>query len=218
MPDYDSDKSEGVKRISISLPPSVFHELDQLVAKRGFENRSQAISEMIHQSATEHFQERGNRLMAGTITLFYDESKPGLLQALAEIAREHIDEVISSQNVLLEDHHTMVVMLVQGPASRLKTIADKLITCKGVRSGKLTISSAILPPIHMRKGPGHAPLRGSEPNACRGSIRAPGMGRGKMGRGSARPSSSMASMQCAGRQEACTAPPSPHCISNKSTY
>ena len=152
MPDYDSDKSEGVKRISISLPPSVFHELDQLVAKRGFENRSQAISEMIHQSATEHFQERGNRLMAGTITLFYDESKPGLLQALAEIAREHIDEVISSQNVLLEDHHTMVVMLVQGPASRLKTIADKLITCKGVRSGNLTISSAILPPIHMRKG------------------------------------------------------------------
>lgn len=152
MPDYDSDKSEGVKRISISLPPSVFHELDQLVAKRGFENRSQAISEMIHQSATEHFQERGNRLMAGTITLFYDESKPGLLQALAEIARVHIDEVISSQNVLLEDHHTMVVMLVQGPASRLKTIADKLITCKGVRSGKLTISSAILPPIHMRKG------------------------------------------------------------------
>ena len=152
MPDYDSDKSEGVKRISISLPPSVFHELDQLVAKRGFENRSQAISEMIHQSATEHFQERGNRLMAGTITLFYDESKPGLLQALAEIAREHIDEVISSQNVLLEDHHTMVVMLVQGPASRLKTIADKLITCKGDRSGKLTISSAIHPPIHMRKG------------------------------------------------------------------
>jgi CopG family nickel-responsive transcriptional regulator len=46
----------------------------------------------------------------------------------------------------------MVVMLVQGPASRLKIIADKLITCKGVRSGKLTISSAILPPIHMRKG------------------------------------------------------------------
>ena len=152
MPDYDSDKSEGVKRISISLPPSVFHELDQLVAKRGFENRSQAISEMIHQSATEHFQESGNRLMAGTITLFYDESKPGLLQALAELARAHIDEVIRSQNVLLEDHHTMVVMLVQGPASRLKTIADKLITCKGVRSGKLTISSAILPPIHMRKG------------------------------------------------------------------
>jgi len=145
-------ESHGVKRISISLPPTVFNELDELVARRGFENRSQAISEMIHQSATEHFQERGNSLMAGTITLFYDESKPGLLQGLAEIQREYIDEVISSQNVLLEDHHTMVVMLVQGPASRLKIIADKLITCKGVRSGKLTISSAILPPIHMRKG------------------------------------------------------------------
>ena len=44
----------------------------------------------------------------------------------------------------------MHVILLQGPATRLKLIADELITCKGVRSGKLTISSAILPPIHGR--------------------------------------------------------------------
>jgi CopG family nickel-responsive transcriptional regulator len=150
MPDQESTKSEGVKRISVSLPPAVFNELDRLVATRGFENRSQAISEMIHQSLTEHYQDQGDRLMAGTITLFYDESKPGLLQALAEIQRAHIDEVISSQHVLLEDDHTMQVILVQGPATLLKQIADELITCKGVRSGKLTISSAILPPIHGR--------------------------------------------------------------------
>ncbi len=149
----ESTKGEGVKRISVSLPPAVFNELDKLVATRGFENRSQAISEMIHQSLTEHYQDQGDRLMAGTITLFYDESKPGLLQALAEIQRVHIDEVISSQHVLLEDDHTMQVILVQGPAMRLKQIADELITCKGVRSGKLTISSAILPPIHSRKSP-----------------------------------------------------------------
>lgn len=148
-----TSKAEGVKRISVSLPPRVFAELDRLVVDRGFENRSQAISEMIHQSLTEHYQEQGSRLMAGTITLFYDESKPGLLQALAEIQRSHIEEVISSQHVLLEDNHTMEVLLVQGPADRLKEIADELITCKGVRSGKLTISSAILPPIHGRKHP-----------------------------------------------------------------
>jgi len=151
MPRSDSNKSEGVKRISVSLPPAVYEELGRLVAERGFENRSQAISEMIHQSLTEHYQDQGDRLMAGTITLFYDESKPGLLQALAEIERTHIAEVISSQHVLLEDNHTMEVILVQGPASRLKAIADELITCKGVRSGKLTISSAILPPIHSRQ-------------------------------------------------------------------
>lgn len=150
MSGEESSRGPGVKRISVSLPPAVFDELDRLVVSRGFENRSQAISEMIHQSLTDHYQEHGDRVMAGTITLFYDESKPGLLQALAEIERSHIAEVISKQHVLLEDNHTMEVILVQGPASRLKAIADELITCKGVRSGKLTISSALIPPIHGR--------------------------------------------------------------------
>ncbi|MEM9281444.1 MAG: nickel-responsive transcriptional regulator NikR [Verrucomicrobiota bacterium] len=143
------DKVEkGVKRISISLPNAVYHELDNLVKARGFSNRSQAVSEMINASLIEHYKQRGTEMMAGTITLFYDESKPGLLAQLASIERDYIDEVISSQHILLEEDHTMEVILVQGPARRLKMIADKLITCKGVKSGRLVMMSLLLPPIH----------------------------------------------------------------------
>lgn len=39
MSESDPIKSEGVKRISVSLPPAVFNELDRLVVTRGFENR-----------------------------------------------------------------------------------------------------------------------------------------------------------------------------------
>lgn len=139
---------KGVKRISISLPSEVYRELDNLVKARGFTNRSQAVSEMINASLIEHYKQRGTEMMAGTITLFYDESKPNLLQQLASIEREYIDEVISSQHILLEEEHTMEVLLVQGPARRLKMIADKLITCKGVKSGRLVMMSLLLPPIH----------------------------------------------------------------------
>ncbi|MAS96086.1 MAG: nickel-responsive transcriptional regulator NikR [Verrucomicrobiales bacterium] len=139
---------KGVKRISISLPSEVYRELDNLVKARGFTNRSQAVSEMINASLIEHYKQRGTEMMAGTITLFYDESKPNLLQQLASIERDYIDEVISSQHILLEEEHTMEVLLVQGPARRLKMIADKLITCKGVKSGRLVMMSLLLPPIH----------------------------------------------------------------------
>ncbi len=138
----------GVHRISISLPEEVYRELDNLVRARGFTNRSQAIAEMINNSLLEHYKERGAELMAGTITLFYDESKPGLLAELASIQRSYIDEVISSQHVLLEKNQTMEILIVQGPARRLKRIADRLITCKGIKSGRLTMSPSILPPIH----------------------------------------------------------------------
>ena len=138
----------GVKRISISLPAAVYRELDNLVKARGFTNRSQAVAEMINASLIEHYKQRGTEMMAGTITVFYDEAKPGLLQQLAQIEREHINEVISSQHILLEENHTMEVILVQGPARRLKMISDKLITCKGVKSGRLVMMSMLMPPIH----------------------------------------------------------------------
>ncbi len=141
------DPAKGVKRISISLPPEIFAGLDQLVDDGKFSNRSQAISEMIHRSLNDYYQEYDEQVMAGTITLFFDESKPGLLQLLSKIQRDHIDEVVGSQSILLEDDLTMQVILCQGAASSLKAILDQLIACKGVRSGKLEMSSAILPQI-----------------------------------------------------------------------
>lgn len=142
------ENEEGVKRISISLPPDAYQTLTNLVSARGFESRSQAVSEMINSSQIEHYKHRDAELMAGTITLFYNEGRLGLLQQLAAIEREHIDEVISSQHILLEENHTMEVILVQGPARRLKMISDKLLSCKGVKSGRLVMMSLLMPPIH----------------------------------------------------------------------
>jgi CopG family nickel-responsive transcriptional regulator len=137
-----------VQRISISLPESVFHELDQLVTERGWESRSKAISAMVTQSALEHREDQGDTLMAGTITIVYDESKGNLLQRLAELERRFIDEVISSLHVQLENDHRIEVLLVQGPAHELQNIADQLLALKGVKTGKLTLTSMLMPPLH----------------------------------------------------------------------
>lgn len=137
--------------MSISLLPAVYDALDQMVESRGFKNRSQAIAEMISQNVICQSQLLGEDVVAGTITLVYDESKPNLLEELSRIERKHINEVVSSQHVLLENYHTMEVLLVQGPASALNSIKDELVTCKGVKTGSLTITSSILPPIHSRR-------------------------------------------------------------------
>lgn len=148
MDSQPQKQKDGIQRISVSLRESVYLSLDKLVSERGFENRSQAVSEMIHQSLIDHNQKRGEQVMAGTITLFYDETKVGLNQQISAIQRENIAEVISSQHILLENNHTMEVMIVQGPAKTLKFIADQLITCKGVKSGRLVLTSTIIPPLH----------------------------------------------------------------------
>ncbi len=143
-------RREGVQRISVSLPDSVFRELDEMIAERGIESRSRLISELITQAVVAHKEDKGDEVMAGTITLIYDEARGQLLQRLAELERIHVEEVISSLHVQLEDNHRIEVILVQGPAAKLRQIADRLVSCKGVRTGTLTLSSLIMPPVHAR--------------------------------------------------------------------
>jgi len=138
----------GVARISISLPEGLLHQLDGMVAERGFESRSQAIADMIHQQVTEHREELGQDIMAGTINLVFDHSIPGVQKHLADLQHEYIDEVISALNVNLIQNRTLSVILVQGPARKLNLIADRMITCRGVITGKLLMSTAIIPQVH----------------------------------------------------------------------
>lgn len=143
-----NNAKQCVSRISISLPENILRDMDLMVEERGFESRSQALVNMIHQQVTEHRRHFGDEIMAGTINLVYDHSTLGLQKQLAEIQHEHVNEVISSLHVHLMQAKTMEVILVQGPAIKLKMIADKMQACRGVTSGQLQLSTALMPPLH----------------------------------------------------------------------
>ena len=137
-----------VTRISVSMPEDLLQELDVMVARRGFESRSQAIGAMINDQLLEHKRQLGDQVMMGTITLLYDRSVRGLQSQLAELQASHIDEVISSLHVHLMNKQMLEVLLVQGPAARLQAIADAMTTLRGVLTGRLQLMAAAMPPVH----------------------------------------------------------------------
>ena len=145
------DDGEGLRRVTVSMSEETFRSLDRLVNERGFDSRSQAIAEMIHQQAAEHLGKIGTEVMAATLTLVYDESKSTLLRDLSRICREHVAEVISSPHVLLEEEHVLEVLLMQGPARTLREIANKLVTCKGVKHARLSLTPHLIPPLHAKR-------------------------------------------------------------------
>ena len=92
----------GVARISVSLPEGLLQQLDGMVSERGFESRSHAIVNMIHQQITEHHKNVGNEIMAGTITLVYRHATPGLQQQLSDIQHSCIVRVLNAFETHLE--------------------------------------------------------------------------------------------------------------------
>lgn len=145
-------KTQGIKRICIALPEALAEELDQATASSSFSNRSNAVAEMLRDALISRREKVNDReVMAGSITIFYDESRNNIQQRLAEIQRQYLKEVVSSLNVMLENNHRMEVFIVQGPVYRLRAMVEELLGCKGVQTGKLTLTGATLPPLHARK-------------------------------------------------------------------
>lgn len=145
--------SSGLTRISMTLPERTLSELDRMVAARGFESRSAAISDILHQSIVEHQRELGDAVMSGVITLLYSRTTSGLQKLLADLQAHYIDEVISSLHIQLQDRQIMEVMLVQGPACKLQEISNAMGACRGVISSRMHLMAAQLPPIHPFKKP-----------------------------------------------------------------
>lgn len=134
-------------RFSVSLPSELLDELDALVVRRQLPNRSHAIAAMAREQLTEHARELGTKSMAGTISLVYDYRKRNLQRKLADIQHANYLMVVTSMQVHLEHHHYLEVLLVQGPPPALRSLADTLAACKGVKHARLQLTATAMPPL-----------------------------------------------------------------------
>ncbi|NHB59008.1 transcriptional regulator [Acinetobacter sp. 194] len=137
---------QKLARISITLPESTLNALDQRIVEQHYENRSQAIVDMIHQHLIADFEQR-DEVMVGTFTLLYDVGNSTLRNQLIDLQQKFIAQVISSLHIQLDEQKILQVMLMQGASSELRQISQLFIALKGVIKGHLELMDAVMPPI-----------------------------------------------------------------------
>ena len=135
-------------RTSASLPASVIEDLDTLMQARGFSNRSALLADIIRKEAASFSQNYTNEIMAGTFTMVYDHSVPGLQQKLNQLKHQYVAEIITSTQIQLMDQHTLEVNLMQGKAQDIKKISDEMMANRGVKNANLYLTQSALPPIY----------------------------------------------------------------------
>jgi CopG family nickel-responsive transcriptional regulator len=134
-------RNTTVTRFSVSLPALLARELDRMTGEKGYDNRSLAVADMIRAHLVEHHQQHGTGEIAGSITLVYDHHKHHLQDLLTDLQHEHREVIISSLHCHLDHDNCLEVLAVRGKGSEIKKLADELIAAKGVKHGKLTITS-----------------------------------------------------------------------------
>ncbi|WP_288456694.1 CopG family ribbon-helix-helix protein [uncultured Sphingomonas sp.] len=146
-------ESTSLARLSMSLPADLFRQLDTMVEERGLPSRSGLIAELIRHALAEHEAfTRPDKMLAGTVTLVYRGDRGRVRHQLAQMQADFLKEVISSQHVFLEDDQSLEVLLVQGPAVRLKSLCDALRRVRGVQQLQLVTTTSLLPPLHEQDG------------------------------------------------------------------
>ncbi len=129
-----------LKRFGVSLEEDLYSELDRLVQKHKFPNRSQAIRFLIKKYSVEDEWE-GNQEVAGAIVLVYDHHKRDLQTKSTDVQHNFHHLILSVQHVHLDHHNCLETIAVKGKAKDLKKLANSLIAIKGVKHGELVMTS-----------------------------------------------------------------------------
>ena len=122
-------------RFGVSLDEELLEPFDALCAVKGYSNRSEAIRDLIRKALVAEEWQQADGQGAGTLTLVYDHHKNDLARRLTQMQHDEHDIIIATLHVHLDHHTCLEVLILKGEAARVRALADKLISCKGVKHG-----------------------------------------------------------------------------------
>ncbi|MDW8103640.1 MAG: nickel-responsive transcriptional regulator NikR [Armatimonadota bacterium] len=131
----------SLKRFGVSIPADLVDAFDRLIEARGYPNRSEALRDLMRDALVESEWESDAGEVVGTITIVYDHEKRELWRKMTQMQHRAVDAVLCTTHVHLDEHNCMEVIVVRGSAAQVRAIADKLISMKGVKHGKLVCTT-----------------------------------------------------------------------------
>ena len=132
----------GLSRIGVAIDTGLLERFDRLIAGRGYTNRSEAFRDMIREELVEKSWESPENQVVGTVTLVYDHHVRLLGEKLTGIQHEYHHSVLSTLHVHLDHDLCLEVVVIRGKAGAVRSLADALISAKGVKHGRLTLTTA----------------------------------------------------------------------------
>ena len=132
---------ETVERFGVSMNPRLLVDFDELIARRGYSNRSEALRDIIRNYIIESQWETGDTEVIGTVTIVFDHHAHDLSDSLADLQHDHYSEIICTTHVHLDAHNCLETVVMRGTAEAVRSIGERLISTKGVKHGKLVCTT-----------------------------------------------------------------------------
>jgi CopG family nickel-responsive transcriptional regulator len=133
--------TEKITRFGVSIEPDLLKKFDQLTKKEGYCNRSEAIRDLIRRNLISDKTKNPDEEIIGTLTLIYDHHIASLTDRLLDLQHDHTKEILVTTHLHIDHNNCLEIIVLNGKHGKIKKLADKIISLKGVKSGELVTTN-----------------------------------------------------------------------------
>jgi len=135
--------SQDVDRMSVTLPPRLLAELDEVVEAGEYDSRSEATRDALRAFVTEFNQQTGlSGTLSGTVVVLYEHDHSGVTDEMTELQHDFTETIIAVHHVHLGDHLCLEAIAVDGTGEQIEELLSRIRPLKGVHQVKLTVVEA----------------------------------------------------------------------------
>ena len=140
LPVKRATMTEKVTRFGVSVEPELIKKFDNKIKKQGYENRSEAIRDLIRKNLIKEKSLDPDSESIGTLTMIYDHHTGHLTDKLLNIQHDHTSEILSTTHIHIDHNNCLEVLILKGRTKNIKKLADNIKALKGIKHGELVIT------------------------------------------------------------------------------
>jgi CopG family transcriptional regulator, nickel-responsive regulator len=134
--------TEIITRFGVSIEPELLKKFDKLIKQEGYQNRSEAIRDLIRNSLILNKKHNPESTAIGTLTMIYDHHTGNLTNRLLQIQHNHTSEILTTTHIHIDHDNCLEVLILNGKTKHIQKLADNIKSLKGIKHGELVITSS----------------------------------------------------------------------------
>lgn len=127
-----------VDRFSVSLDTELLAAFDRHIAQKGYENRSEAVRDMIRDLLVSSRVSQGSEDIAGLLTVIVDNREGEVARNLRSALAREVDIVRGSLHITLDDHRDRFAIALHGSSDRVLALANGIRAMRGIAHGQFS--------------------------------------------------------------------------------
>ncbi len=131
----------SITRFGVSLESSLLEKFDRLNTQAGYKNRSEALRDLIREKLVSEEWQSSHQDTVGVFSLVYDHHQRELNKTLTHIQHNYLDVIVSSTHIHIDHHNCLEVIILKGKTEIIKKVSGELTSTRGVKHGKLIMTS-----------------------------------------------------------------------------